>query len=195
MDMTGADERRKYEKAWSFDKYRQNSPGERNVRAYLDECQPTKGRLIDFGTGPGRAALMLHEQGFDVTMVDIAGNCLDAAVAEKIGDKLVVANLWDDLDLPHADEGYCVDVLEHIPPEHVEAVIDNMLRLCDRVHIQVCLIDDIFGDHIGEDLHLTVRPYAWWRALLASKATLLDARDLIYFGWFYVDAHGARKVQ
>ena len=188
--MTTADEEKsKYEKAWAHDAYRNFAPGEQVVMHYVTQCRPRHGRLIDFGAGTGRGALMLHRLGYDITMIDIADNCLDEAVQKEIGDRLIVANLWDRLDLPKAEEGFCTDVMEHIPPEHVEAVVENTLRLCDRVFFHICLREDHFGKELGEHLHLTVRPFAWWRDLLSRHGVLLDGRDLIDNGWFYVARH------
>ena len=181
-------EKAKYEKAWSHDAYRGFAPGEAIAMEYVRQCRPHKGRLIDFGAGTGRGALMLHKLGYDVTMIDIADNCLDEAVWDEIGGRLVIANLWEKLDLPRATEGFCTDVMEHIPPEKVEDVVINALSLCDRVFFHICLREDHFGKEMGEHLHLTVRPFTWWLDLLAKYGELLDGRDLIDNGWFYVKA-------
>ena len=183
---TAAEEKSKYEKAWAHDAYRNFAPGEHIAMHYVAQCRPHHGRLIDFGAGTGRGALMLHRLGYDVTMIDIADNCLDEEVKEEIGNRLVIANLWDDLDMPKAEEGFCTDVMEHIPTEHVEAVIQNTLKLCDRVFFHICLREDHFGKELGEHLHLTVKPFVWWRDLMNKHGVLLDGRDLIHNGWFYV---------
>lgn len=188
MDSLAQEEREKYQKAWDHDAYRNYAPGEKIAVHYVMQCRPKKGRLIDFGTGTGRGALLLYKLGFDVTMVDIASNCLDAEVQEQIGNRLVIANLWDQLDLPKADEGYCTDVMEHIPPERVEAVIQNTLKMCKRVFFHICLREDHFGKELGEHLHLTVRSFTWWRDLLAKHGKIIDGRDLIDNGWFYVES-------
>lgn len=181
-------EKAKYEKAWAHDAYRGFAPGESIAMQYVCQCSPKKGRLIDFGAGTGRGALMLHNLGYDVTMIDIADNCLDAVVEDEIGNRLVIGNLWEDIDLPRAAEGFCTDVMEHIPPDKVEEVIRNTLNLCDRVFFHICLRDDHFGKELGEHLHLTVRPFVWWRDLLCKYGEILDGRDLIDNGWFYVKA-------
>lgn len=179
-------ERAKYEKAWGHDAYRRFAPGEVIVKHYTQQIRPQKGKVIDFGAGTGRAAYLLHKLGFDVTMIDIADNCLDEEVREEIGHRLIVANLWEPMDLPKAPEGYCTDVMEHIPEEKVDAVIANTLNLCERVFFHICLREDHFGSELGEHLHLTVKPFAWWRDKLMAHGTLLDGRDLINNGWFYV---------
>jgi hypothetical protein len=181
-------EKEKYTKAWDHDAYRKYAPGEHMVRHYVTQCRPKKGRLIDFGAGTGRGALALHKLGYEVMMIDIADNCLDDEVRAEIGNRLMIANLWEPLDMPKAGEGYCTDVMEHIPPQHVEAVIENTLKLCDRVFFHICLLEDHFGKELGEHLHLTVRPFTWWRDLISKHGTILDGRDQIENGWFYVQS-------
>ena len=183
---TAITEKQKYEKAWAHDRYRVYSPGEKVCFNYVTKCEPEHGRVIDFGTGCGRAALLLHKLHFDVTMIDIADNCLDDEVRERIGDKLIVGNLWEPLDLPRAPEGFCTDVMEHIPTDQVDAVLKNIMSMVDRAFFQICLTDDAFGDEIGEHLHLTVKPFTWWRDKLGEYGTVTDARDLINNGWYYV---------
>jgi hypothetical protein len=179
-------EKEKYEKAWSHSDYRNYSPGENIAVRYVLDIEPEKKRIIDFGTGTGRGALVLHKLGFDVTMIDIADNCLDKEVEERIGNRLVIGNLWDKLDLPKAEEGFCTDVMEHIPPEKVDYVIKNILSMTYRSFFHICLREDHFGQVLDEHLHLTVRPFTWWRDKLMEHGEVLDARDLINNGWFYV---------
>jgi hypothetical protein len=181
-------ERDKYIKAWSYEGYRGYSPGEYAISTYIGECNPKRTTIIDFGTGTGRGALALYNLGFEVTMVDIADNCLDRKVADKLGRNLVIGNLWEHLDLPRADEGYCTDVMEHIPPEHVEAVVKNIMGLCKRAFFQICLVEDKFGEVIGEQLHLTVESFDWWKDLLSRHGAIISCGDMDENGWFYIEA-------
>lgn len=180
-------EKEKYKKAWAHDAYRRFAPGEHIVKAYLQQCRPEKGKLIDFGAGTGRGAYALYKRGFDVTMIDIADNCLDEDVREEIGHRLVIANLWEPMDMPRAAEGYCTDVMEHIPTDKVEAVIENITSMTDRAFFHICLREDHFGKELDEHLHLTVKPFTWWRDLISEYADIRDGRDLINNGWFYCD--------
>lgn len=179
-------EKAKYEKAWQHEAYRRYAPGERIAREYIKQCRPKKAKIIDFGAGTGRASLYFHKRGWDVSMIDIADNCLDEEVQQELGHRLLVANLWQPLDLPKAEEGFCTDVMEHIPLEHVGQVIENCMRLCDRVFFHICLREDHFGKELDEHLHLTVRPFVWWRDLISQYGKITDGRDLIENGWFYV---------
>ena len=193
MIETAAAERAKYEQVWEAPEYRRYSPGEAMAWPFIRIARP-KGSIIDFGCGPGRASLMFHLFGLDVTMIDTAVNCLDDEIVQEIGARFVQGNLWDsDLPIPVADYGYCVDVMEHIPPEWVGAVIANILRHAQTTFFHICLRKDHFGEAlIGHPLHLTVKPFAWWRDLLGAHGEIIDGRDLIDNGLFIVRSRAVR---
>ena len=100
---------------------------------------------------------------------------------------LLKTNLWEDWGTEKVWKvGYCCDVMEHIPPEHVEAVLMRIFAHCDRVFFGISFNPDHFGPAlVGEPLHLTVRPYVWWRDLLADMAVLKESRDLLGEGVFH----------
>ena len=151
-------ERSKYETLWQMDGYRDLAPGEGLVDTAVAWLGMKPGTLIDFGIGTGRAAKRFQRMGFDVRGVDIAPNCLDAGVDVPVH----VACLWELPDLS-ADYGYCTDVMEHIPPQHVDAVINNVMRCVPEAFFNISLIPDNFGEVIGEVLHLSVHSAKWWR--------------------------------
>ena len=179
-------EQEKYEKVWDHEAYRNYAPGELMVEKFLEICKPKVGdTLIDFGAGTGRGAFMLRKEGLCVQMVDIASNCLDTDVRNVMGSDLHVGNLWEPLHM-EAEYGYCTDVMEHIPPEYVDRVLTNIFGCCDKVFFHICFKDDHFGKELGEALHLTVQPFTWWRDKLKEYGTLINGRDLIYNGIFYL---------
>lgn len=58
----------------------------------------------------------------------------------------------------------CNDVLEHIPQRHVDAVIEDLFSYARLfVFASVCCrpAKKKFSD--GSNLHVTIKPYAWWR--------------------------------
>lgn len=192
-------ERDKYTAAWELPGYRHYSPGEQTVPHLLTmDPSPLGGvdTIIDFGTGCGRAALLLHRMGKAVTLVDIAQNCLDDAVAKVLENRLHVGCLWDDASLTgigFADLGYCTDVMEHIPPARVDAVLQNITDRVGRAVFTIAFFDDHFGQEIGETLHLTVQPFTWWRDKLRRFGTLVHAVDMIDTGLFVLD--GDRRLR
>lgn len=186
-------EREKYNKAWNHDAYRKFSPGEQMTMMFLIMMQPSPRKtLVDFGAGTGRPAKRLNDMGFKVQMVDIADNCLDPDVKEELGDKLTIANLWKD-ELPSGDYGFCTDVMEHIPTEHVDAVIENIMKHCKECFFNICLREDHFGEELGEHLHLTVKPFTWWKEKLSKYGELVESRDLIYAGVYWLRKESVKK--
>lgn len=200
-------ERLKYERMWrDFPDYRMNSPGELVLLKWLGIVKPKPGAsIIDFGCGPGRASMVMGLMGFKVTMVDIADNCLDPDVRDlvnhgrlrfEVGDFTAqypaavfvngngVTEAFETYAL--ADHAYCCDVMEHIPPERVDRAIINILGAVRDAFFLVNFRDDHFGADAGEPLHLTVRPFPWWRDKFREHGTLVEARDLIVNGMFRV---------
>ena len=171
---TGNLEALKYGKLWEFPEYRVISPGQDWVPTFLTHANPRKGsRIIDLGCGTGRAGLLLHTLGMNVILVDFVRNCLDPEVKEKLGDKFVKADLEKKLPII-GDYGYCCDVMEHIPPDKVDIVLQNVLMAAQYVFFSVSTDDDEAGVLIGEKLHLSVNPYSWW----ADKFKSLDVKIL-----------------
>ena len=154
-------ERDKYRLMWAFDVYRQVSPGEDLTPFILKLLQPD-GLTVDFGCGTGRASLAMAKQGIDVLQVDFADNCRDH-------ESIVLPFLEWDLTKPlpvTAPYGLCCDVMEHIPPDDVNAVARNIMQAARKVFFSIATVPDACGALIHEDLHLTVRPHEWWLEML-----------------------------
>lgn len=163
-------ERDKYRKVWNRPEYRERSPGLRLAQEACDWMQP-HGSLCDFGAGTGRASQWFADRGLEVVAFDIADN----AITEFDGMK-VIGNLWDMPDFGRFDFGYCCDVMEHLPTEHVDAAIEGIARRVGVCFFQIALFECHMGDVIGEHLHLTVKPAAWWRAALAKHFNQVEVR-------------------
>lgn len=188
-------ERKKYSKIWGeVPAYRDFSPGEQLAGIFIFLVKPKVGATIgDFGCGPGRASATFAEAGYSPILVDIASNCLDHEVSQLLGSVLYIGCLWD-IQLPKkVDYGYCVDVMEHIVPEYVDDTIHNIMSNVvpgGKVFFHICLHEDHFGQAIDEQLHLTVKPFPWWRDKFTELGyEVLDARDLQFNG-LYIVTHG-----
>ena len=151
-------ERDKYTLMWQTASYREFSPGEQSVGVFLDTCKPD-GMIIDFGCGTGRAGVKMASLGHDVVLVDFTDNCRDE-------EALNLPFLQWDLAQPcplRAPHGYCTDVLEHIPPDQLGAVIGNIMESAETVFFQISTTSDTLGALIGERLHLSIHGPFWWR--------------------------------
>ena len=157
-------ERPKYIRMWDDPKYRESSPGEQLVIAFIKEAQPKwRSHVIDFGCGTGRAGKRLIEAGMRVTMMDFAHNCIDQDVKDSLSDDLRF--IRHDLEKPSpvvAEYGFCADVMEHIPPGRVDTVLSNILQAAQNVFFAIHTGNDVHGSRIGEVLHVTQRPEEWW---------------------------------
>ena len=174
-------ERDKYRTMWRFDSYRDVSPGEVTVDAFLEMANPD-GLIIDFGCGTGRAALRMQERGHEVLGVDFADNCRDQ-------EAMALPFLEWDLTRPcpaRAPYGFCADVMEHIPPEHVDVVLENIFASAARVFFRIDTEEDVCGALIKEHLHLSVFPHAEWRRRLERFGQIVSDAEGPGVSIFYV---------
>lgn len=167
-------ERVKYETLWGqHPRYREIAPGEQLVGHFLSLAKPLPHQLCyDLGCGTGRGAAKIAKR-CKVVGFDFAANCLDANVSVEF----VQHDLTRPVDRPLADFAFCTDVLEHIPPEDVDAVLNNVLNSARRVYLAINNVADHYGQRIGETLHLTVQSFAWWREKLEALGARIDAEE------------------
>lgn len=169
-------EQQKYEAMWSHPQYRVVSPGEIAVDKFLEVANPRAGETVrDLGCGTGRAGVRLAEVGLEVTQYDFAANCRD----EGIDLPFVSHDLTKHIPGSPADYAYCCDVLEHIPPEDVPRVIRHVVIAGQRAFLQISCTEDHMGVLIDQPLHLTVKPYEWWKEQLEDfDCKILWSEDL-----------------
>lgn len=176
-------EREKYQLMWQFDSYREGSPGERIADFYLDTFEP-KGLVIDFGCGTGRGSLVISQRN-PVILIDFADNCRNE---EAQSLPFIQWDLTKALPIT-APNGFCTDVMEHIPTEDVEGVIKNIMASAKEVFFQISTVDDVMGDLIDEPLHLTVKPHSWWKDLFVKNGYHIQYdREDDAVSIFYVDS-------
>lgn len=185
--ITKETEREKYESTWKKENYRHIAPAERDLQEFFKMVSMRMGwQVIDFGCGTGRAGIKLHQEGYSVLMLDIAENCLDEGVKEYIQGlnpwgmdcNFQTACLWDD-DLikfaPHkANIGHCVDVMEHLPEDKIDAVLENMAAMCEQVYLQIALFPHVMD---GVELHLTLKPAEWWIKKVGQYFNVIDSES------------------
>ncbi len=74
-----------------------------------------------------------------------------------------------------ADLVVCTDVMEHVEPQCVSAVLDDIKRLtkkCAVFTIGLAESQKHFSD--GENLHICLKPYDWWLKELMERFTLMS---------------------
>lgn len=193
-------EAEKYRLMWSHEQYRRVAPGEGAAMHFLGTAKPRFGStIIDFGAGTGRGALMLAMLGrMKVKMVDFADNCLDDEVRQALTTQshalsFQVADLSQTIPLTE-EYGYCTDVMEHIPPEQVDQVLQNILASAQHVYFQISCTDDSCGVLIGHPLHLSVHEPNWWLAkFMALKCQVHFWKDEGHGCTAYVTAWSTGK--
>lgn len=173
-------EREKYESVWADRVYAKQADGSPVVDLAFNFMGCRRGEtLIDWGCGCGRPAASFQEKGLSVVGLDIAKNCLDSDVRIAFLQRC----LWD---LPddgmESDYAFSTDVLEHIPLDKLEIVIENIYdRTKKSAFIQVCTVLDTFGPSMNppQRLHLSVLPEGAWMYKLRRS---WPAVELVYVG-------------
>lgn len=179
-----AHEHEKYSKVWQLAAYGDHSPGLEYVDLFWSIAKPAAGySVIDVGAGSGAASRALQARGLIVEAFDITDAGWDSASMPNI--PITFDCVWH--GVPRGfDYAFCCDVMEHIPTEYVGLSIENILRAARHAFFSVSFREDGFGRFVGEPLHLTVKPFTWWRDLFRELGKLEDARDLMGEGVFYV---------
>lgn len=192
-----------YDKCWATEEYRRYSPGEQLVDLFWETATPNEGQtLVDWGSGTGRMGYRLYKKGLDVTLVDFAEGSLDENIRDDAEDndslRFIKHDITKEIDLPSAF-GVCTDVLEHIPEEDIDAVLDNILLNSRHVFLQISCVEDHFGAHPDirgdkekEHLHICVHDYQWWlQKLVDHKVIIHHSNDLVTSCIFYVTGYGS----
>lgn len=175
-------EREKYSRIWQIPSYSKESPGLQHVDMFAAIAKPIPGQSVaDVGAGDGAASNALRDRlQLRVTAFDLT----NTAWKGKPDIPLHLGSVWRGVPGGMFDHVYCCDMMEHIPTELVALAVDRILMAGARCFFSISFLPDAFGAFIGEPLHLTVRPFTWWRDLFREIGRLDEARDMMGEGVF-----------
>lgn len=120
--------------------------------------------VLDYGAGKGRLAQALQAHQFDH---DVSLAMFEPAIPA-----------WAE-DPEPAQMVCCIDVLEHIEPECLEAVLDHLRDLTQRVlycTVHIGPAKKFLSD--GRNAHLTQQPAAWWVPKFLDRFELSSFRRM-----------------
>jgi hypothetical protein len=81
----------------------------------------------------------------------------------------------------------CIDVLEHIEPEYLDHVLDDLARLTEGVaflSIHTGPAIKVLSD--GRNAHLTQQPLSWWFPKIAERFEIQTVQATSEHGFFIV---------
>lgn len=113
--------------------------------------------MLDYGCGRGTLKTMLEKFGLEAEIREY-----DPAIPGK-----------DALPAP-ADFVACTDVLEHVEPECIDAVLDHIFELTGRYAYFIISCKEasrLLPD--GRNAHILVQPPKWWLAKLKEKGFII----------------------
>jgi FkbM family methyltransferase len=77
-----------------------------------------------------------------------------------------------------ADVVVCTDVLEHVEPNCIEEVLDDLCRVTSKAAlITVATRPAVKTLADGRNAHLTVQPFSWWRDHFLARFDVIDVQE------------------
>lgn len=117
--------------------------------------------MLDYGAGK-----QLLAKGLQTRCPDVNIHCYDPGIPD-ISDKPNPASMV-----------CCTDVLEHVEPEFIDAVLDDLKRVVLNIGyfiVSVKPAQKILPD--GRNAHLIVQPIEWWRDQLSKRFIIKEQHD------------------
>ncbi len=164
-----------YTRAFTNENYSQQSPSCLRFQYAIEAIatrHPQISSVIDLGSGRAIFPEMIIEAYTQLTVetADLKKfhglNCLHHTIdlVDTVNLQLLLSRGFDCIT--------CLDVLEHIPEEHIISVVKAIATNCKFAIITVANHSSRWADI---ELHLIQRPQKWWSLLFAKHFRVVDA--------------------
>jgi len=142
----------------------------RSWKEILSEVNKYGNTFLDYGSGRGFLGKMIekhHPGEYQVTNYDPG---LDE---------------YKDNNTPH-DFVVCVDVLEHIEPDLLDNVLDDLQRVTLKAgYFQIAHFESLKFLEDGRNVHLIVEPPEWWEPKITERWNV-ERKDINHARSLYV---------
>lgn len=118
--------------------------------------------ILDVGCSNGKAVERLTEMGFTSSGIDVSPTAVEMCAARGLGDCCVGSAT----EIPHADSSFDIilstDVLEHLRPEDLPAMLSEFSRVARQaIIVKIALVPE-YHKFTDEPLHLSIFPAMEW---------------------------------
>jgi SAM-dependent methyltransferase len=129
-----------------------------------------QGKILDIGSGTGRDAELLTQQGYDCVGVDISDKLLAIARARLPQVPFVKQSLYE-LDFPYKFDGFwAAAVLVHVPKHRMPEALDSISSVLKKEAAGFVTVKDVY-DGVEDEIeeyevspgHVMKRFYSYWR--------------------------------
>ena len=154
-----SDEYRALNAQMHIDKPKWGAVGVANAEMVIHLCKRMGTKtFLDYGAGREKLRLALEPDGYKVTSYDPCVPGIDTPPA------------------PH-DLVVCFDVLEHVEPECVDAVIADLARVTRKMGLySVAMVPAKRSLPDGTNPHRSLHPYEWWAEKFERHFEILNAK-------------------
>lgn len=132
----------------------------------LDFARSIDGTVLDAGSGRGSVLRYMLEHGVDAFGIELSKAACDMYLQ---GVPHVNADIITWAEQGHTYPGLIsTDVMEHIPPDQIEAVMAALAKLAPRALLGIANHSSI---HEGHELHVIQKGHKWWLNLIGKHFT------------------------
>ena len=138
----------------------------------LNQCKS----LLDYGCGKAK----FYEEGFETNKGKYPSLKDYWGIKINLYDPCVTK--FDTLTKNRVDISICIDVLEHIPADDIDWVLDDFISLTNKfVFINVACYQARAILPNGKNAHINIKEYEWWRDKLLFFAKKNNNIKIIAF--------------